>query len=288
MPHSASDSVTIVVLDNIQVDAQPDTTVILCTPEEVCFTADAGGLPVIWLGSAGDTLGFGAQLCVTPPVGTSQYTATAEGQCVLPDVVNVEVNPDTFDIDITASADTICLGDSLTLTAGLTPDSISASIEWTLDGNSVGSGSEITVSPSAAGSYTYVATGSNVCHTASDSVTIVVLDNIQVDAQPDTTVILCAPEEVCFTADAGGLPIIWLGSAGDTLGFGAQLCVTPPVGTSQYTATAEGQCVLPDVVNVEVNPDTFDIDITASADTICLGDSLTLTAGIIPDSISAI
>ena len=122
-------------------DAQPDTTVILCTPEEVCFTADAGGLPVIWLGSAGDTLGFGAQLCVTPPVGTSQYTATAEGQCVLPDVVNVEVAPDTFDIDITASADTICLGDSLTLTAGLIPDSISASIEWTLDGNSVGSGS---------------------------------------------------------------------------------------------------------------------------------------------------
>ena len=74
--------------------------------------------------------------------------------------------PDTFDIDITASADTVCLGDSLTLTAGLIPDSISASIEWTLDGNTVGSGSEITVSPSAAGSYTYVATGSNVCHTA--------------------------------------------------------------------------------------------------------------------------
>ena len=285
--HTATDSVTIVVLDNIQVDAQPDTTVILCAPEEVCFTADAGGLPIIWLGSAGDTLGFGAQLCVTPPVGTSQYTATAEGQCVLPDVVNVEVAPDTFDIDITASADTICLGDSLTLTADLIPDSISASIEWTLDGNSVGSGSEITVSPSAPGSYTYVATGSNVCHTASDSVTIVVLDNIQVDAQPDTTVILCAPEEVCFTADAGGLPVIWLGSAGDTLGFGAQLCVTPPAGTSQYTATAEGQCVLPDVVNVEVAPDTFDIDITASADTICLGDSLTLTAGLIPDSISA-
>ena len=112
----------------------------------------------------------------------------------------------------------------------------------------------ITVSPSAPAATPTWPRAATYATRATDSATIVVLDNIQVDAQPDTTVILCTPEEVCFTADAGGLPVIWLGSAGDTLGFGAQLCVTPPVGTSQYTATAEGQCVLPDVVNVEVAP----------------------------------
>jgi gliding motility-associated-like protein len=265
-------------LDNIQVDAQPDTTVILCAPEEVCFTADAGGLPVIWLGSTGDTLGLGTQLCVTPPVGASQYIATADGQCVLADTVNVEVTPDTFDIDITASAETICLGDSSDLAVQLIPDSIAADIVWTLDGVEISTDSETTVSPNLPGFYTYVASARNECHMAIDSVTILVVDSLQIEAEPDTTVLICAPvqDEVCFSATALGLEdgIVWVNPSGDTLGTGATLCDIPAIGESLYIATLPSfGCSVADTVRVLVDTVPPPAPIFTDSIKICLGDT---------------
>jgi len=260
--------------------------VVLCAPEEVCFAASSPGIPaseIIWLDNTGAQVGSGAELCVTPPAGSSFYVATADADCVQPDTVFVEVQTEDFMVEASASAGTICLEDSVALTATIAPDSLMPDIEWTLNGNSLGSGSPLVVTPDASGTYDYVATASNECFTDSDTVRVTVLDSILLDAQPDTTILLCAPveEAFCFTATAsGGLAssIVWQDLDGEIVGTGEELCITPAVGDTTLVATLPGfACAGTDTVRLRVDtlpPPSPPIAVDTA--TICLGDTATL------------
>ncbi|NBC06114.1 MAG: hypothetical protein GVY26_02870, partial [Bacteroidetes bacterium] len=120
-----------------------DTTV--CRGEPVTLSAVvAPDLPTTtlnWflLGDEANSLGQQDSIQVSPD-SNSQYVIEAAGLCnTVYDTVAVNIIEDDFTVNVTTVADTICVGDSTTLTAAITPDSISAAIEWTLDGNPAGS-----------------------------------------------------------------------------------------------------------------------------------------------------
>ena len=97
------------------------------------------------------------------------------------------------------------------------------------------SGDSLVISGGAAGEYCYRFSASNACGTTEAEVTVFVVPEQDVDAQPDVEVQLCAPVtfDTCLTATVSGLPgscISWSDLGGNVLGTGNELCVTPPVG----------------------------------------------------------
>ena len=115
------------------------------------------------------------------------------------------------------------------------------------------------ISGGAAGEYCYRFSAANACGTTEAEVTVFVVPEQEVDAQPDVEVQLCAPVtfDTCLTATVTGLPgscISWADLSGNVLGTGAELCVTPPVGTSYYIASAPGLgCIGADTVTIVVD-----------------------------------
>jgi gliding motility-associated-like protein len=276
---TAADSVTIRVLGEIQVDAQPDTTV--CLGETAMLTAmvtPAGGASSIEWTLDGDVVGNGGTLLVSADTpGSYVYVATASGPCnVASDSVIVQV---LGSIQLLVPQDTsICAGDNTTLTAQVIPSDADATIVWTLEGDVVGNTNELVVSQDSAGSYIYVATATGLCNEVSDSVTVTVIDSLQIDARPDSTILLCAPvqEEVCLSATADGMEddLVWVDADGNILDTGAELCVLPPIGESLYIATLpDHNCAVADTVRILVDTIPPPPPIFADSTKVCLGDT---------------
>ena len=241
-----TDNVTVFV-GTANANAGPDQTI--CIGQSATLTA-SGGVSYQW------SNGSSNQSITVSPTQTTTYTVQvtdAQG-CTDTDQVTVFVS------SVTANAgpdETICLGESTTLTA-----SGGTSYLWS-NGQSTAS---ITVSPNTTTTYTITVTNAQGC-TDTDNVTVFV-GTANANAGPDQTI--CLGEGVQLSA-SGGVSYSW------STGQNTSNIFVSPTTTTTYTVTvtdAQG-CTDTDQVTVFVS------SVTANAgpdETICLGESTTLTA----------
>ncbi|WP_080057824.1 SdrD B-like domain-containing protein [Spirosoma aerolatum] len=269
-PNHALNDTSRTVTPIIDCNVAPPT--LICAISQICkgntTTLSAKGCEngtVRWSnGSTGTTI-FAA------PTATTTYTASCViGQCVsqasAPITVTV-VEPQTP--VIVASADNVCPGTSVTLTASGCQGGI---IEWS---DKAQTGNSIVVTPYSKTTYTaQCRQGSCLSNPA------VITININAD-QPQPTIVcstsvVCPGETVTLTVDnCIGTPH-WNSTTATT----SSIVVTPTLGSNTYWVYCQsGSCT-------SKSSPTYTIQVvapviptvTASADTVCAGGAITLTA----------
>ncbi len=222
-----TDDVLVNIGGNISVNAGADQTI--CSGQSATLTA-TGGTSYTW--STGATT---ASINVSPAFTTTYTVTVSNGSgCTGTDavVVNVGQQPTA-----NAGADqTICTGQATQLNA-----SGGSNYVWS-DGQT---GASITVIPSATTTYTVTVSNAGGC-SATDAVTITVIDNAAANAGPDQTI--CTGATTTLTA-TGGTLYMW----SNGLGFGATKTISP-TATTTYTVTVSAGfgCTATDQVTVTV------------------------------------
>ncbi|MES2762886.1 MAG: gliding motility-associated C-terminal domain-containing protein [Bacteroidota bacterium] len=204
----------------------------------------------------------GSTISVTPTT-TTIYTVNATDAmgCTATQTVDVTVSNPT--VAATASSNTICAGQTTTLTG-----SGAATYTWNpgaLTGNSV------VVSPTVTTTYTITDVNVAGC-TATNTITINVIANPTITASASPTVI-CSGSSSTLTAN-GSSTYTW--SPGALTG--TMVAVTPTI-TTTYTVMSDNGigCTNSETVTVTVNSNPT-LTLSASSNTICAGNSGTLTA----------
>jgi hypothetical protein len=262
---SATDSVTITVRDLPQANAGADTA--LCAGGSVRLQASDGAA---WQWSP--SVGLNCEDCRTPiasPLTTTTYhlVVTNAGGCSASDSMTVVVHPLPV---VDAGRDTaLCPGGSTMLHG-----SGGSVYQWSpVEGLSCTDCAEPVASPKATTRYYVTATNQQGC-SASDSVTVTIIDATSVDAGK--------PESICFgdgvqLQASDGATWQWSPAAG----LSCSDCRSPmasPTATTLYTVkvSAAGGCSGTDTVRVTVLPLPL---ITAGEDVeLCIGEAAQLHA----------
>jgi gliding motility-associated-like protein len=258
----------------------------ICAGQSTTLSYTGGsGTTFRWMtGSCGGTsVGTGNNLSVSPATTTTYYGRWENGcgnsTC---QSVTVTVNPlPVAPTSVTATSSTICAGQSTTLSysggSGTTFNWYSGSC----GGTSVGTGNNLSVSPSA--TTTYYGAWTNGCGTSScQSVTITVNPlPVAPTSAGATAATICNGQSTTLTYSGGsGTTFNWYtGSCGGTLaGTGNNLSVSPSATTTYYGAWTNGcgtsTC---QSVTITVNPlPVAPTSATATSTTICAGQSTSL------------
>jgi hypothetical protein len=194
-------------------------------------------------------------------------------------VLNVTVNPQPTGLTLvtTFEAEAICLGQSATLTASMTPIS---SASYSIDNNLWQTTPEFNVSPPSDETYTlYVQTSAGCTASLPNAVTMVVNPlptNLTLAASPT---VICAGQSSTLTAKANfGVEYSLNGGNWQT---SSTFSVSPGANAS-YTLRAKTSAgctaTLPNAAPVTVNKVPTNLTFTAAPAAICRGQSSTLTA----------
>jgi hypothetical protein len=237
------DSVLVTVIGEGSVDAGVPQTI--CRGDSIWLSASDGAS---WRWSPAD--GLSCTDCRSPmadPTVTTTYhlTVTGSGGCTGSDSVIVTVYPQPI---IDAGADTaICAGSSIQLHA-----SGGTSYRWSpAAGLDCFDCADPVAAPTLTTTYRVMATNANGC-TATDSVTVTVIDAGSVDAGPSQTI--CSGDSARLTASDG---VSWQWQPAD--GLNCSDCRSPvasPLTTTLYSVTVSGPggCQGSDTVTVTVLP----------------------------------
>ena len=241
------------IISNIQITG--DT--ILCNGDSSVLIA-SGGVTYQW--NTGDTT---ASIHVHPPSTTTySVTITDSANCSLTDSIRVSVVA-TLQINI-AGANTLCDGDSTTLTA-----SGAMYYQWSTGDTT----SSIRVMPAVTTSYIVTGSTKSGC-SASDTITVTVNALPVADAGADVDV--CPGDSVQLNA-SGGTTYLWRPTAGLS-NVSISNPFAHPSSTTTYivTVTNANGCRDEDTVVVTVNTKLV---VTVSGDgSMCEGDSIQLSA----------
>ncbi len=234
----------------------PNETV--CSRGSAVLIANNCSGSVVW--STGATA---SSITVNPTI-TTTYTATCTTtQCsfTATKTINVSTNGGQTPT-ITSTKDGICVGESVTLTAS----NCAGAITWSTGATT----SSITVSPTTTTTYEATCSVNNCSGKATKVITV--------NPKPAAPIVTCGKERICagesltFTANGCEGSVIWSnGATGTTM-------VVKPTVTTNYTAictvNACSSSPSKDAIITVINqtPPT----ITASAETVCGGSSVTL------------
>jgi len=217
----------------------------------------------IWSNGVSDSI-----ISVSPATSTTYtVTATAAGGCSSSGSVTVTVinNP-----VVTVSPDTaICSAGSATLTA-----SGATTYIWAPNtGLSATTGTTVIANPTS--DVTYTVTGVSGSCSATNKVTVHIINNPVVSASPPVSTV-CPTQSVTLTAN-GGTTYIWTPNVGLSATTGASVIATPPA-TQIYTVTGIfSGCTSSASVTVNII-NNLPMTITPNS-SICIGGSIALTAG---------
>ncbi|MCB1719883.1 MAG: hypothetical protein KDK05_32575, partial [Candidatus Competibacteraceae bacterium] len=119
----------------------------------------------------------------------------------------------------------------------------------------------------------------------------VLSDTTKIEITPSDTLMLCAPEEVCFEVTDTTLwdCIQWVDASGTIVGTGGELCVTPTeIGLHWYIARVDStlDCIIPDTAYVKLLPDSLSVTVEGPVK-ICEGDEVCLAAVVTPTDLMA-
>ncbi|MFB0925012.1 MAG: gliding motility-associated C-terminal domain-containing protein, partial [Vicingaceae bacterium] len=205
-------------------------------------------------------LGIGQNQTVNPIIDT-MYIVIGEDAlgCSDVDTVNVTINPLP---SVIASVDTtICLGDSVNISATSTVG------VYNLD-NALGAGQQHQVGPIIQTTYIVSVTDLIGC-SDEDSVVVGVNSLPSVIASIDTTI--CIGDSVLISATSTQMSYSW----DNGLGTGQQHTVSPPLLTNYIVSVSDlNNCIGSDTVNIDVL--TLPILVTNLDTNLCSGDSLIL------------
>ncbi len=237
--------------------------------EEVTLTASGCAGTILWsTGSTGDTL------TVTPLI-TDTYTAVCQsGGCVSAESNAIEISvslpPASPAISILYGADSVkCAGDTTLIT--LNVDNCEGTLSW-----STGDSTEnISVNPLI--TTTYIAFCTNICGTASDTLTIFVTEAELDISLTAVSEIVCSGDTIQITA-TGGIGYAWTGpdsfvSSDSVIVITAASSIN--AGKYKVTVTNAGGCYASDSVNIAVKDFP---EILLDGDTVCKGDTIRLYA----------
>jgi len=235
-----------------------DTTV--CVGDSLSLGCSAPGIKYTW------TPTFGLSSSTDPnvkaaPISTTTYILKIEDiGCVQFDTFIVNIKP--YPTVITNNDETVCSGLPKVLTA-----SGASSYLWS-NGDTT---SSITVTPSITETY-WVKGRNNDCFSLPDSVTLTVINAIQIDVSPNDSV--CVDEMVTLTAKTN-LPVIWSTGA-TTNSIQLKATTLQQIKVRLDVTSSPGLCALEDSVSIVpfVLP-TYTIDKKNIA---CLNDSFLLNA----------
>ncbi|MFC2111310.1 PKD domain-containing protein, partial [Bacteroidota bacterium] len=259
----------------VNVNPLPNVSVNPVSPS-ICFGDSAqltanGAVSYSWSPAMGLSSVTGASVYSFPNT-TSTYSVTGTDQngCNDDEVVVVSVNPLPI-MNINASSDTICLGQSTTLTA-----SGAITYSWTPStGLSSTSGASIIANPTS--TTTYYVQGFNAfgCE-SNDSITIVVKQVLTLSITPVSPTI-CIGDSVALTVN-GANTYSWTPNSSLSAASGANVFAFPTATTTySVTGTNINGCINTTSVIVNVNPLPIVLTNLTSA-TICAGDSVTIIA----------
>jgi len=199
--------------------------------------------------------GTGTTLTVTPTIaGTYTYYVRAEGNCGNSACLSVSLTVRDTSVPATSvsGTTTLCKGQSTILSVVGGSLGHGASWKWyqgSCLGSFSGTGSSLTLTNLAPGSYTYYVRAEGTCNTTiCRSISITVRDT----STPATSIIgtstICRGQSSVLTLIGGslGTGASWKwyeGTCGGTaVGTGVTITVTPSPGTYTYFARAEGLC----------------------------------------------
>ncbi len=205
-----------------------------------------------WAPSAGVT-GATTLTASTMTAGLYTITVTDSNGCKNWAVVNITQPPPVV---VTVPPDTICIGQSATLTATASGGTVPYTYSWTPGGQTTQS---ITVTPIITTTYTVQATDSNGCASAPTPVVVTVRPPLTIKAGPPAS--LCpgvGSAKITATATGGdGIYFYtWTPAAGLNTTTGSTVIATPTV-TTTYTVFVHDGCTTPpvkDSVIITINP----------------------------------
>lgn len=246
--------------DTVQFVSSSSFSVEVIPSQQVCIGEDVileayGATSYSWSNGVQNGVSF------TPPAGITNYVVQAidVNGCTSIDTVSVEV--ETPVVSITASNDTLCTGDSLSLTA-------SGANTYNWDNGMVNGG--LIVPPTGLNQYSVVGTTINGCK-ATASYSVLVADYPKLSIYASATEI-CEGDSITLIA-SGADTYNWNNGVVNVEAF------TPAVGSITYQVTGENifgcQAIKEIVINTNPAP-ALNVNVTDT--NICIGDSTTLTA----------
>lgn len=276
---SPSETVSIVV-NATPVAAAFISSAIVCSGNTINLTS-TGGSTFSWTGPNGYTSTQADNTLTNVDVlatGTYTFTATNTGNCTDQATVSLVVNETPGLPVITASANTLCEGDDLQLSASSTG---TGTINYAWSGpngfNSPISNPLITgVTTLVAGTYTVTASTPD-CVSPSETVSIVV-NATPVATAAISSAIICSGNTINLTS-TGGTTFSWSGPNGYTSTQANNTLTNVDVnaaGTYTFTAINSGNCT--DVATVTLTVTQTPAAAVTTGDSTCIGNPITLTA----------
>lgn len=255
---SGSCSVTRTV--NLTVNTTPtvnvsSTATTVCSGNNATLTA-TGATTYTWMpGSL-----TGSAVVVSPAVPTTYTVTGANGTCIDTETISVTVGS-TPTLVASASSSSICSGNSSTLTA-------TGATSYTWNPGSL-TGGTITVSPTTTTSYTVTGLTGSCSNTAVVTVTVTTTPTITATSSPTA---ICSGQTATLSS-SGATTYTW-----NPGGLTGSTTTVSPSSTTVYTVTgANGSCTNTRTVSLTVNT-TPTVLASASSNTICAGQSVSLTA----------
>lgn len=261
----------------------------ICGGESLTLSTTHDGTDFSWTDLSGNAIGTGKSITVTPEVSTT-YVLSFVNKCETSDTIVVTAHPLTLTADFTLLDVTICENSAasakLTL-SGYEPTMTGSYIKWFKDGNElsefVGS-TELSLSSVVAdnsGEYTYeVSNGICLAKTndAKTSATLLVKPFVGFSAPSDVeTPYGESPSLEISNVVPSSANVAWSGDvySGEGNPFLAENMTKDEL--FEVKLSADGYCDTTTTLQVLVDAKVR-VAITSSADTICSGESVTLTA----------
>lgn len=261
----------------------------ICGGESLTLSTTHDGTDFSWTDLSGNAIGTGKSITVTPEVSTT-YVLSFVNKCETSDTIVVTAHPLTLTADFTLLDVTICENSSasakLTL-SGYEPTMTGSYIKWFKDGNElsdfVGS-TELSLSSVVAdnsGEYTYeVSNGICLAKTndAKTSATLLVKPFVGFSAPSDVeTPYGESPSLEISNVAPSSANVAWSGDvhSGEGNPFLAENMTKDEL--FEVKLSADGYCDTITTLQVLVDAKVR-VSISSSADTICSGESVTLTA----------
>lgn len=248
------------------------TDTIICAGQNVTINATGfGGGFIVWTGQ-GISPQFGTSINVSPNSTTTYFLSWNNGPCIVTDSIRIQV---VSPPQISAQPDTVCPGDTATLSAAL-PPGFGGLVVWS-GGDLAGpdTGQSIQVTPSTAQTYQVNWTSGGCSSVSSVSVAISNSPPIQITPLNPST---CAGSSVTLAASAAGVGGLYTWSGGSLAApvNGDTVSVSPSSNETFTVTWTNGGCTSTDSVTVQVGQ--IPIWVNTTGDTICLNSSTTLFA----------
>lgn len=185
------------------------------------------------------------------------------------DTIYKNVLVDSLPVVTSSPAQTICAGNSVTLTAGG-----ASSYLWSPSGGlSSTTGNSLIANPSMPVSYTIAGTDGNGC---SDTTTIMVNVNQLPSVVASPATVICAGDSVTLTA-TGAINYSWSAASGLNSTTGS-VVIANPAGPLTYTVTGTDLNGCSDTAQISIIVNQLPVVNVSGLISICDGDSTTLTA----------